>query len=238
MIRRILARVKRLTKASNGRPLLSRRVRRVFEGLDDERIRRLKALAELRGDSLESTVMHVVRRVGLYQVPKKIRPFALPKDLEFEWIRDEGTHHATIKLKNGRILTGYRTSARFHKFYDCFSDLLPKEVSVDTYEVYTDALRRYQDCVGAGVKRLLPPGNGGVFVDAGAYFGFKAIGFLDYLGKDGRVVMIEMGEENEALAVRTFRKTALKTESSHSGAQSGKRTERWRTAGGTAPRTR
>lgn len=87
--------------------------------------------------------------------------------------------------------------------------MLPREITFDLYEAFIDAYYRYSQCVGSAVARMLPPGRGGVFVDAGAYIGFKALGFADYIGPQGKVLMIEICGENEALARRNISQNRL-----------------------------
>jgi FkbM family methyltransferase len=41
-----------------------------------------------------------------------------------------------------------------------------------------------------------PEGGGGVMIEAGAYVGFKAIGYADHVGPGGKVIAIEIDRDN------------------------------------------
>jgi len=171
---------------------------------------RIAQLAKFRGQSFQATLKHVVNYVGLRNVPQVLKTFMLPREHAFRSLKAEGTHHATITLKNGRILTGYRSSARMQRYYHCLFDLLPADVTAETYEVYVESYRRYAQGIAGIVERYLPPqGTGGVLVDAGAYIGFKAIRYADYVGPAGRSIMIELGADNELLARRNIEQNNL-----------------------------
>jgi FkbM family methyltransferase len=175
----------------------------------------IEALAEQPGDSLEATVTHLVKHAGLYtvQASKKKKPWLLPPtDFTFTKIEDDGSRYATITLSNGRVLTAYITGPRMVAPYMCLKDKLPEAVTLPTYEVYSAAYRRYHLAVALGRRvHIPPPGEGGVFVDAGAFIGFKAIGFADYVGERGRSILIEIGEENEKLARRNIAQNKLES---------------------------
>jgi FkbM family methyltransferase len=135
-----------------------------------------------------------------------------PRSHTFTAIEDEDSKFATITLTNGRILTGYTTGEHFVPPYHCVKDRLPEGVTLPTYEVFVDSYRRYQRALRAGADiHIPPPGEGGIFVDAGAYIGFKAIGFADYVGERGRSILIEIGEDNAQLARRNIAQNKLES---------------------------
>ena len=171
---------------------------------------RVANLAKLRGDSFDRAYRHAVDYVGLKSIPGTFKSYHLPKDWGFKSLRVEGAYHASIALKNGRVLTGYRSDARFQRFYACVSDLLPAGVDAETYEVYVESSRRYGRAVDRQHIDFLPPkDSGGVMVDAGAYLGFKGIGYADHLGPNGRTIVIEIDPVSEALARRNIEQNGL-----------------------------
>jgi FkbM family methyltransferase len=172
-------------------------------------VKTIRTLAEFRGESFEQTLIHVVNRVGLQDIPGSFQPHHLPRNWHFNTLAVEGAHHATITLENGRILTGYRSDARFQRFYRCLSDKLPPGVTDETYEVFVESYRRYETVLKA--KPFLQPqrGRGGTMVDAGAYIGFKGLAYADYLGPNGKVLMIDIDPISAALALRNIVQNGL-----------------------------
>jgi FkbM family methyltransferase len=185
----------------------------IYDQLPPAHQEKVEALAKFRGEPRTKTLQHVINRVGIRDIPVGFKSFLLPPaDFEFTELDLDGTHHATIKLKNGRVLTGYRSAARLQRYYRCLSDRLPRSVTAETYEVYMDAYRRYVGALPRNQLKLVPPpGHGGVLVDAGAYFGFKAMGYADHVGPRGRVILIEIDAENERLARRNIEQNNLQS---------------------------
>jgi FkbM family methyltransferase len=185
-------------------------VAKMLNSLTPQQMEKIRKLAELRGDSFDRTLAHVVNYVGLKDVPSAYKYHYVPKDWEFTSLVVEGAYNATIALKNGRILTGYRSDARFQRFYRCVSDLMPAGVEPETYEVYTESYRRYGNALRSSFAEFLPPkGAGGVMVDAGAYIGFKGLGYADYLGAGGRTIMIEIDPVSQSIARRNIEQNGL-----------------------------
>src|ERR1700761_2827864 len=82
-----------------------------------QQIKKIADLAKLRGDSFDATLSHVINFVGLKDVPGAIKPQFFPKTWRFSALEVEGSYNATITLENGRKLTGYRSDARFQRYY-------------------------------------------------------------------------------------------------------------------------
>ena len=174
-----------------------------------QQLKKIKDLAKLRGDSFDTTLSHVLNFVGLKDVPGAIKPQFFPKNWRFSALDVEGAYHATITLENGRKLTGYRSDARFQRYYRCFCDLLPSGVTAETYEVYVESFRRYNNALPQFTRFLPLQGKGGTMVDAGAYIGFKALGYADWLGPGGRTLSIEIDPISESLARRNIEQNEL-----------------------------
>jgi FkbM family methyltransferase len=186
----------------------------ILENIPPKRFEAIEMMAEMRGDSVEATAEHLLKFAGLFTVQgaRKRKWLLPPANFTFKSLEEDGPLHATITLTNGRILTGYASGERFVPPYHCLKDKLPVGVTLPTYEVYVDSYRRYHQAVSAGANVHIPmPGEGGVFVDAGAYIGFKAIGFADYVGERGRSILIEIGEDNAQLARRNIAQNKLES---------------------------
>ncbi len=109
-----------------------------------------------------------------------------------------------IKLKMGRVFYGLPCEPHHQALYTFLADLLPEQITPETYHLANEIQGRYFNVNYRGM-----PGRGGVIVEAGAYIGFKAIRFADMVGPTGRVVAIEMVPENAKLMERNVRANGL-----------------------------
>lgn len=109
-----------------------------------------------------------------------------------------------IKLQMGRVFYGLPCEPHHRALYTFLADLLPNQITPETYHLANEIQGRYFSVNYRGM-----PGSGGVIVEAGAYIGFKAIAFADIVGPTGKVIAIEMIPENAKLMERNVRANGL-----------------------------
>ena len=191
--------------------------------LDQKLAQRLEAFAVIRGqDAAQSLAQFSQNLVSL--LPTSPAPEALAElterqvkllatspppnalacaDLEIDQAGVE-SGVPFIKLKMGRVFYGLPSEPHHRALYTFLADLLPKQITPETYHLANEIQGRYFKVNYRGM-----PGPGGVIVEAGAYIGFKAIRFADIVGPTGKVVAIEMIPDNAKLMDRNVRANGI-----------------------------
>ncbi len=196
---------------------------RVTVSLNPKLTERLEALAVIRGQDMTKSLAQLTQNLGkslstqpthkaLAQLTEelvKLLPTSPPPkalacaDLKIEKATVEGGI-PFIKLRMGRVFYGLPCEPHHRALYTFLADLLPRQISPETYHLATEIQGRYFNVNYRGM-----PGRGGVIVEAGAYIGFKAIRFADMVGPTGKVFAIEMIPDNAELMDRNVRANRL-----------------------------
>jgi FkbM family methyltransferase len=155
---------------------------------------KLRAVAELRGESMEQAAEQVV--LNLLRTVPSLEGYRIDfADLD---VVDAGFEagHPWIRTASGRVFYDYPATAKDALMYVLLRDRIPDVLSVETAVVAANAIRRYVHGTGN-----VPPGTT-VAVDAGCYIGYKPIAYADLVGPGGKVVAIEMMPDNYELLRR------------------------------------
>lgn len=176
---------------------------RVRVSLDPKLTERLEALAAIRGQDVTQSLTQLTQNL-VKILPASPPPKALAcADLAID---KAGVERSVpfIRLKMGRVFYGLPSEPHHRALYTFLADLLPKQLTPETYHLANEIQGRYFNVNYRGM-----PGPGGVIVEAGAYIGFKAIRFADIVGPTGKVVAIEMIPDNAQLLDRNVRANGL-----------------------------
>ncbi len=155
----------------------------------------LEAVAGLRGETPEEAAEQITVNL-LRTVPRIVANFRVDFD-ELD-IDDCGfdAGHPWLRTTSGRFFYDYPASSRDVLYYLLFRDRLPEQITVETFGLATNVVRRYLN----GTDNV--PDDARVVVDAGCYIGFKPIAYADKVGPEGKVVAIEMMPDNYDLLCR------------------------------------
>lgn len=155
----------------------------------------LQAVAELRGETPEEAAEQIAVNL-LRTVPRIVRNFRVDFDeLDIaECGFDAG--HPWLRTTSGRFFYDYPASSRDVLYYLLFRDQIPEQITVETFGLATNVIRRYLN----GTNNV--PDGSRVVVDAGCYIGFKPIAYADKVGPEGKVIAIEMMPDNYDLLCR------------------------------------
>lgn len=169
--------------------------------LPSEHIEKLHRYAELRGEDPQ-TALNNLLRLSVRRIPGNLRRADAPLD-DFPVVEsgvDDG--YPWIKLKNGRVFYSLPTKLREANMFHLMRDRAPRGISPETFQSAIDARRLY----GRAAKGIpFFPDRGATAVDAGAYVGYKAIGFADAVGPNGHVIAIELDAKNFELLEHNVR---------------------------------
>lgn len=172
--------------------------------LNERQIRKLRRVAELRRQSLQEAAVQTFGNL-LKVVPASIKPRNIVTDAPVKSIGMEGGL-ARIELKNGRVFYNFPSRQRYTNLYYTFHDLLPKEVTAETYGPYHDVSFRY---LRATEVPFFPDHEGVTVIEGGAYVGLKAIGYYDGLKEGGKVIAVEIGRAPYELLCKNIEANAL-----------------------------
>ncbi len=183
-----------------------------YRVLNSPRSKKLKQLAEIRGESIQQILDKLPKSV-IRNPPRKfnkITRYPIGVDFTEAGLKD-GLGY--VKLANGRIFYGHPSIEYYRNVYAGIQDLVSPNLTPDSYRVAMDVAARYlggdNSNYGWYDQQLLP-GAGGVIVEVGAYLGHKTIRFHDQLvGPTGKILAIEIMPQNVEILSRNVQENGL-----------------------------
>jgi FkbM family methyltransferase len=168
---------------------------------------RAQAIAQVRGESIEE-VRHKFSNDELSTAPRSFsRHISTLRDARFlETGVSDGMAYA--KIPDGHVFYGFQSMPNHRRAYKFVQDLLPKEITEDTFLVAIDVAQRYATDFTWPPPEILPPSDG-LVVECGAYLGHKTIRFAEELVPEGRVLAIEMMPDNVEILRKNIKENGL-----------------------------
>jgi len=169
--------------------------------------KKVALLAHVRGEA-PATVAHKYSENELATIPSTFSKHipALRKTRLLETGLRDGM--AFARTPDGKIFYGYPSKANHRRAYHFVKDLLPQEVTEDTFLVSLDVAQRYATDFTWPPGDILPQRSGTV-VECGAYLGYKTIRFAEELVPDGKILAIELMPENVNILRRNVAEAGL-----------------------------
>lgn len=164
-------------------------------------------VAQVRGESPEAIAQKYSQK-ELATVPSSFSkhiPALRKTQLVETGVRDG---MAFARTPDGKIFYGYPSKANHRRAYYFVKDLLPPQVTEDTFLVSLDVAQRYATDFTWPPEEILPQRNGTV-VECGAYLGYKTIRFAEELVPDGKVLAIELMPDNVSILRRNVEEAGL-----------------------------
>lgn len=164
---------------------------------------RITRLAEVRGEKVEDT------QKFLYGLGSKLTPSRIPSidSLRAIQINSSGLDGslAYIETSSGLVFYSYPTKANQLRQYWVLRDKLSSKLKAEAYGCLVDIVNRYES-----VPPYMPTGAAGeVIIEAGAYVGMRAMRFAQYVAPTGRVIAIEIDEDNYRVMRKNIEKNGL-----------------------------
>ena len=163
-------------------------------------IQKAEILAKIRKETIEE----VIRRFGLERLerlPNLSKHICSLRDTSFlETGVCDGL--AYVRTLDGLIFYSYLSKANHRRAYQFISDVLPSQVSEDTFLACLDVVQRYTTNFTWPPQAVQPPKDGTI-VECGAYLGHKTIRFAKEL------TPIEMIPENVSILHRNIAENGL-----------------------------
>lgn len=158
--------------------------------LNEKQIAKVEQLALRRNESFEQTLKSISQNT-ISRIPRKLKYKDMPVselDVKESGIDSEG--FPFVRLANGRIFYDHPGSLRAINLHYLYKDITPKEIKPEAHWVAMNIMKRYH------IRARHLPIDAKIAVEVGAYVGYKAIGYLDHMENDGRVIAIELAPEN------------------------------------------
>lgn len=158
---------------------------------------KLEKLMEAREDgSLRKIIQNLIK-----VIPNSVKAVhRAPRDVLEQIEAIEREHdQVRIDLKSGLSLRTFPSRQQYRNYYYCFRDGLPASVTPESYQAVHDITFRLD--TGDKLIKLLKE-RGFVetdrdlnIIECGAYNGWKALGFARHIGDAGKVIAIEIDDE-------------------------------------------
>lgn len=170
---------------------------------------RIENLASIREESVDE-VMNRFSNEQLASIPRSFSkhiPALRNAESLFVWTGVEDGM-AFARTFDGRIFYGYTSRNNHRRAYQFIKDLMPSQVTEDTFLICLDVVQRYATDFTWPPKEILPSKSGTV-VECGAYLGYKTIRFAQELVPNGKLLAIEMMPDNVEILRRNLQANNL-----------------------------
>lgn len=146
--------------------------------------------------------------ISEYLLPRLIRRTDGPPPYHLDCgVTPEGLGYA--RLPNGRIIFDHaNVTPRERTIFEFVKDKLPSGWNIVEYHMAILIQQRYQKYIDKP-ESIHFPAKAQLAVDAGCYVGAKAMAMLDLMGKNSRVIAIEMDEKNFNILERNIAENDL-----------------------------
>jgi FkbM family methyltransferase len=165
--------------------------------LSEREWQKIENLMHARGDS---SLLKIVQNM-VKVIPASVKPeHRVPQEVldNIESIEREN-RFIRLDLKSGLTLRTFPSRQQYRNYYYCFRDLLPETVTPESYQPVHDITFRLDrgDELIASLKRrgLIAPEGDLNIIECGAYNGWKALGFARHIGETGKVIALEIDDE-------------------------------------------
>lgn len=174
--------------------------------LSDREWQKIENLFAARGDTSISAVLRNLVKV----IPNSVKPeHRAPQDVldSIEAVEREN-QYIRLDLKSGLTLRTFPSRQQYRNYYYCFRDFLPDAVTPESYQAVHDVTFRL-DRGDNNIKDLIARGFAEAgrdlnIIECGAYNGWKALGFSRHIGETGKVVVLEIDDEQYELCRRNL----------------------------------
>lgn len=141
-------------------------------------------------------------------LPRLIRRTDGPPPIPLQCGSEDGLFFA--RLPSGRIIYEHaKVTPRETAMFEYVKDTLPTGWGLAEYHMGILVQQRYLKYISEPGAFHFPEGAS-VAVDAGCYVGAKALAMIDLMGASGKVVAVEMGDENFAVLERNVEANGLR----------------------------
>jgi len=167
------------------------------EILHDREILKLTKLMSIRQEiSGEKIIRNLIKVIPAsvkfsHIIPPDVIEEITSIDREEKWIR--------ILYKNRFILRTFPSRQQYRNYYYCFWDKMPPIITPESYQPAYDLSRRFLagDKIIQSLKSrgFVEKKNDLNIIECGAYNGWKALGFAQHIGKSGKIIALEIDED-------------------------------------------
>lgn len=167
----------------------------------ERNIAKLENLARERNEVLDQKFLRTIL-VNLFKIiPNSAQArHIVPQDVQ-ESIRSIYNENAYVylELKCGLKLKTFSSRQQYRNYYYCFRDKMMDFITPESYQACHDVTFRYKN----GSRRIETLKKFGLYeqnekstiIECGAYNGWKALGFANHIGKKGKIIGIEIDED-------------------------------------------
>lgn len=174
--------------------------------LSESEVDKLKKLAIACGKEFDIKFVTVALKNLIKVVPASIKSIHfVPKSIQ-DYIEsiERDDRYVVINLKDGVRLKTFQSRQQYRNYYYCFRNDLPEFFSPESYQACHDIWSRYErgdEQIKHMIKvNLFRPGDSNNIIECGAYNGWKALGYAGHLGKGGKIIVIEIDDEQYEFA--------------------------------------
>lgn len=169
---------------------------------------RIEGLARARGETISAAEAYLAKMSRSF-IPSR---FVEASDVTSLDVVDSGfdTLSAWVRLASGRVFFGYVSTPNEIRQYWMIRDKIPKAIKPAAFGVVRDIVIRHIGRNSPDHDHLpVRMGESVVVVEVGAYLGLKSMRYADRCGSEGRVVAIEIDENNFELLNRNISENKL-----------------------------
>jgi FkbM family methyltransferase len=126
--------------------------------------------------------------------------FPMSEDYSFSASADTAL---SITIRGRTFFDRTPVGAREKEMYAFLRDRFPKPMTLEEFQVLSLCQSQYAILLDEPDAYVMP-GPGQICVDAGSFVGYKAMAMADIVGREGRILAIELDEDNFNLQQRCF----------------------------------
>jgi FkbM family methyltransferase len=174
--------------------------------LSEREVDKLKKLAIACGKEFDIKFVTIALKNLIKVVPASIKSsHFVPKSVQ-DYIEsiERDDRYVVVTLKDGVLLKTFQSRQQYRNYYYCFRNDLPGYFSPESYQACHDIWFRYErgdkDIKDMIKVNLFRPADSNNIIECGAYNGWKALGYAKHLGKEGKIIVIEIDNEQYELA--------------------------------------
>lgn len=148
----------------------------------------------------DPSIVKIIRNL-VKVIPNSVKPVhRVPQEvLDDIKVIERENRYVRLDLKSGLTLRTFPSRQQYRNYYYCFRDFLPRIVTPESYQgVYDIAFRLNRgDEILRSLKDMgLVAHRGDLnIIECGAYNGWKALGFARHIGQTGKVIALEIDDE-------------------------------------------
>ena len=171
--------------------------------LHEREIRKLDKLMDAReDDSLAKVIRNLIKVIPNSVKTRHCIPDTVIRRLSS--VECEDKLYIKLCLNEGVELRTFHSRQQYRNYYYCFRDRLPSMITPESYQAVHDITFR----LDAGRDRIdflighglfIPSDTASIF-ECGAYNAWKAIGLSRHLGNQGKILVVEIDDEQFKLA--------------------------------------